>query len=136
MCGNCKLKRLVFYPKQLFEIPTQTQTILSTQSTGLKSTLNTCSLDPGSCSVVTRACNMDTCFQSDTHTHTHTHTRACTYTLTCACTDALTNIHALAQIPSLAHIHPNIDANTNLPPQHDTTVNSGSHASHVLPILC
>lgn len=74
----CKLQRLVFYPEQPFEIPTQTQTILSTQSSALKRTLNMCSLDPGSCSLVTQACNMDTRIQSHPHTHilspTHKHT--------------------------------------------------------------
>lgn len=70
MCSNSKLLGLVFYPEQLFEIPTQTQTMLSTQSAGLRTTLNMCALDPGSCSVVTQASNMDTCIWS-VHTHTH-----------------------------------------------------------------
>lgn len=33
-----------------------------------------CSLDPGSCSLVTQACNMDTRVQSISRTLTHTHT--------------------------------------------------------------
>lgn len=45
--------------------------MLSTQSSGLKRTLNMCSLDPGSCSLVTQACNMDTRIQSAVHTQTH-----------------------------------------------------------------
>ncbi len=72
--------------------------MLSTQSAALKRTLNMCSLDPGSCSLVTQARKMDTSVKSvlrthinhsihmethtsmhkriHTHTHTHTHTRA------------------------------------------------------------
>lgn len=47
---------------------TQTQTMLSPQSTALQRTLNMCSLDPGSCSPVTQACSVDSL--SPTHTHT------------------------------------------------------------------
>lgn len=103
MCSNCMLQRLVFYPKQPFEIATQTQTMLSTQSTGLKRTLNMCSLDPGSCSVVTQVCNVDTHINPHTHVcirqrKMQTHTRSSTHSF---------YIHN--------HIHTNLP-----PPQHNS----------------
>lgn len=99
----CKLQRLVFYPKQPFEIHSQTQTFLSTQSTGHKRALNMCSLDPGSCSLVTPADNMDTGIQSVWHMYSMLYTHRRIHTSTQSFLSTL--LHNCVEVPCLACVH-------------------------------
>lgn len=75
MCSDHKGR--VSYREQPFEIPTPTRRTLSTQSSALNRTPNMCSLDPGSCSLVTQACSTHTHTRiqsANTHAHTRTQT--------------------------------------------------------------